>query len=82
MLISFEDITKILLSKNININGAFHVGAHECEELDFYNNLSLNPEDIIWVDAISGTSIITDFTDHYQYCNIVCVNKNSDFIPF
>jgi FkbM family methyltransferase len=29
-----------------------------------------------------GTEIITDFTDHYQYCNIVCINKNSIFIPF
>jgi FkbM family methyltransferase len=29
-----------------------------------------------------GPKIITDFTDHYQYCNIVCINKNSNFIPF
>jgi FkbM family methyltransferase len=29
-----------------------------------------------------GTVLITDFTDHYQYCNIVCVNKNSSFVPF
>jgi FkbM family methyltransferase len=29
-----------------------------------------------------GTEIITDFNDHYQYCNIVCINKNSTFIPF
>jgi FkbM family methyltransferase len=26
----------------------------------------------------SGPIIINDFTDHYQYCNIVCINKNSD----
>lgn len=29
-----------------------------------------------------GTEMITDFTDHYQYCNIVCINKNSSFVPF
>jgi FkbM family methyltransferase len=29
-----------------------------------------------------GTVLITDFTDHYQYCNIVCINKNSTFVPF
>lgn len=29
-----------------------------------------------------GTEIIKDFTDHYKYCNIVCINKNSNFIPF
>ena len=30
----------------------------------------------------NGPVLITDFTDHYQYCNIVCINKNSDFVPF
>jgi FkbM family methyltransferase len=29
-----------------------------------------------------GTEIITDFNDHYQYCNIVCINKNSNVVPF
>jgi FkbM family methyltransferase len=29
-----------------------------------------------------GTVLLTDFTDHYQYCNIVCINKNSSFVPF
>ena len=30
----------------------------------------------------NGPILITDFKDHYQYCNIVCINKKSDFIPF
>ena len=25
----------------------------------------------------TGTELITDFQDHYTYCNIVCVNQNS-----
>jgi len=29
-----------------------------------------------------GVVPITNFDDHYQYCNIVCINKNSDYIPF
>lgn len=29
-----------------------------------------------------GTELITDFGDHYQYCNIVCINKTSEFVPF
>lgn len=29
-----------------------------------------------------GTEIITDFSDHYQYCNIVCIHKNNNYIPF
>jgi FkbM family methyltransferase len=29
-----------------------------------------------------GTIRIIDFNDHYQYCNIVCINKNIEFVPF
>jgi hypothetical protein len=52
MLISFADINNILLSNNINIIGGFHLGAHDCEELGFYSELGLKPEEIIWIDAI------------------------------
>lgn len=52
MLITFEQINTILLSENINISGAFHIGAHDCEELQLYNNLGLKNEDIVWIDAI------------------------------
>lgn len=52
MLISFADINNILVSNNINIIGGFHLGAHECEELDFYSRLGLKPEEIVWIDAI------------------------------
>jgi len=52
MLIGFEEIHKILSSKNIHITGCFHVGAHDCEELPFYHQLGVSPENIVWVDAI------------------------------
>jgi FkbM family methyltransferase len=52
MLISFEDIVKILLENNIHIFGSFHIGAHECEEIHFYNKLGLKSENIVWIDAI------------------------------
>jgi FkbM family methyltransferase len=29
-----------------------------------------------------GIIFMDDFTDHYQYCNIVCINKNSDYVPY
>lgn len=32
--------------------------------------------------TMDGPQIITDFNDHYQYCNIVCINKNCDLAPF
>ena len=54
MLISFEEIVKILLENNIHIFGSFHIGAHECEEIHFYNKLGLKPEDVVWIDAITS----------------------------
>jgi hypothetical protein len=47
-----EDIKNILSSKKIKLNGCFHVGAHDCEEINLYNNLGIKNEDIIWVEAV------------------------------
>jgi FkbM family methyltransferase len=52
MLIPFSDIINILKLQNIDITGAFHIGAHECEELAFYNQLGIQNEDVVWIDAI------------------------------
>jgi FkbM family methyltransferase len=52
MLISSEEIIKLLLINKINISGSFHIGAHDCEELHFYNEIGLIPKDVIWIDAI------------------------------
>ena len=38
MIIPIEEIINIFNINNITINGCFHIGAHECEELQFYNN--------------------------------------------
>ena len=55
MLINFEETVKILLENNIHIFGSFHIGAHECEEIDFYNNkLGLKLEDMVWIDAVAS----------------------------
>ena len=52
MLINIEEVNRVLLSKGINITGCFHVGAHNCEELVYYNKMGIRDEDIIWIDAI------------------------------
>jgi FkbM family methyltransferase len=52
MLIDFNQITEILSAHNIKLSGAFHIGAHDCEELQFYNHLGLKNEDVVWIDAI------------------------------
>lgn len=52
MLISVKDITRVILSNDIHINGVFHLGAHECEEMGTYNYLGIEKENIVWIDAI------------------------------
>ncbi len=96
MLISFEEINKILLTRNINIDGCFHIGAHECEELSFYNHLGLKSEDIIWVDAIQSkvneaidkgipnvyNAVITDKDDEEIVFNISNNVQSSSVLEF
>ena len=52
MLIPYHRIQQILTENKIAINGAFHIGAHECEELSFYRQLGVPSIDVIWIDAI------------------------------
>lgn len=52
MLIPYQRIKDILTENHISITGAFHLGAHECEEIPFYQQLHLSPSDVVWLDAI------------------------------
>lgn len=52
MLIDGNKIKYLLDKYNIVINGVIHLGAHECEEKVFYNNiLKINDDNIIWIDG-------------------------------
>jgi FkbM family methyltransferase len=52
MYISVDIIMKILDSMNIKCKGSLHVGAHDCEEIQIYNQMGLSNNDIIWIDAM------------------------------
>jgi len=53
MIIPVEELLKVLDTYKINIKGVIHIGAHLCEEKEFYNNiLKVDDTNIIWVDAI------------------------------
>lgn len=52
MLITFNEINDFLQGRNINIQGAFHIGAHECEELTFYSQLGLPAKNVIWIEGM------------------------------
>lgn len=96
MLISYENIINILLENNIHIFGGFHVGAHECEEVYFYNQLGLKPEDVVWIDAIASkvneatkrgipnvyNAVITDKDDEEIIFNISNNFQSSSLLEF
>lgn len=96
MLISFNEINEILIKYNINISGALHIGAHECEELNFYNQLGLQKEDTIWIEAINSkvlqakkrgipnvyNHIITDVDDKDVIFNVSNNVQSSSVLEF
>jgi FkbM family methyltransferase len=82
MLIRFEDIHSILLSNNITINGSFHIGAHECEELSFYKQLGLTPEDVVWIDAIPAKVTEAKNKGIPNVYNAVITDKNDEEVVF
>lgn len=52
MLIKNTEIIEVLTANNIKINGVLHLGAHECEELTFYNEIGVSNENIVWIEAM------------------------------
>jgi FkbM family methyltransferase len=82
MLISIQEINNILLSNQININGCFHIGAHECEELLFYNILGIKNENILWIDAIPSKVFQAQQRGIPNVYNAVITDKDDDEIMF
>jgi FkbM family methyltransferase len=96
MLISFEEIYNMLLSKKINITGGFHIGAHDCEEIEFYNRLGIKNENIVWIDAIPSKvleatnrgipyvyhAVITDKDDEDVVFNVANNVQSSSVLEF
>jgi len=54
MLITFEQVKYFLTMRNIPITGIFHVGAHDCEELEAYERNGVPRDSVVWVDAINS----------------------------
>lgn len=96
MLISFEEIKNVLLSKNIDVHGSFHIGAHECEEMGFYNKLGIQKENVVWIDAIPSkvaeacmkgipnvyAAVITDKDDEEVVFNVSNNVQSSSVLEF
>lgn len=96
MLIGLDEIKEALLSNHITITGSLHLGAHDCEELPFYEKLGLQTRDIIWVDAIPSkvknaiqkgipnvyNAVVTDCDDKEVLFNISNNGQSSSVLEF
>lgn len=49
MLIPHEDVIKNIIKQ---VRGIIHIGAHECEEQDFYYKLNIQKNDVLWFEAL------------------------------
>ena len=54
MLIDAAAVKSTLHLMKIPVTGVFHIGAHDCEELEFYQNLQVSMDKIVWIDAIQS----------------------------
>jgi hypothetical protein len=53
MLIPVTEIVAALNAKGIHLTGVLHVGAHECEEINTYQQVfGIPPRNMIWIDAL------------------------------
>ena len=49
-----QEVIELLYKHNIKCKGVLHIGAHECEELEFYERLGISKTNIIWIDAVDA----------------------------
>jgi len=82
MLIDPSEIYKILAANHITIQGALHIGAHECEELPFYHQLGLKNTEIVWIDAIPSKVIESTQRGIPNVYHSVITDKDEDTVVF
>jgi FkbM family methyltransferase len=82
MLISFEEIQRVFLSNNIKVNGALHIGAHECEELPFYHRMGISFNNIVWVDALPSKVNQAIHRGVPNVYNAVMTDKDDEDVEF
>jgi hypothetical protein len=82
MLISWDVVKKIISDNNINISGVLHLGAHDCEEINFYNFIGLKNEDLVWIDAINSKVIEAIKKGIPNVYHAVITDKDDDDVVF
>jgi hypothetical protein len=83
MLIPTTQILDCLEKHEIRISGVLHIGAHDCEEMGFYNNtLKLRDEQVFWVDALPFKVEAAKARGIPNVFHAVVSDKNDEFVEF
>ena len=82
MLIPVATIIEHLKSANIDIHGVLHVGAHECQEAEFYSSIGVSPEKTLWIDAIESKVDQAKARGIPNVYHAVITDKDNDTVNF
>ena len=82
MLIPFHKIQDILINNTIDITGALHIGAHDCEELSFYSQLGLDSNSVVWLEAMEKKVIEAKHRGIPNVYNAVITDKDDEDVIF
>lgn len=82
MLIDPEVVNSILKLTGTPINGVFHVGAHTCEEMPYYNTWGVTADKIVWVDAIQSKVDEGKARNIPNIYQAVITDKDNDIVMF
>jgi|UniRef100_A0A6C0CZ77 FkbM family methyltransferase len=82
MLIPQHTVINLLKEKGLAITGVFHIGAFECEELEFYQKLGLSPTDVVWIDAVNDKVIQAKERGIPNVFNAVITDKDDEIVTF
>jgi FkbM family methyltransferase len=82
MLIKQETVIQALSEHGIKPIGVLHIGAHECEELPFYERLGITKQQVIWIDAVQDKVDLATARGVPNVFKAVVTDKDDDTVTF
>jgi Methyltransferase FkbM domain len=82
MLFKQEDVIALLQKHGIKCKGVLHVGAHECQELGFYERIGIAKSNMIWIDALDSMVDIATFRGIPNVYSAVITDKDNETVTF
>ena len=82
MLIKQETVIQALYDHGIKVSGVLHIGAHECEELPFYERIGIPKGQMIWLDAVQDKVDQATARGVPNVFKAVVTDKDDDTVTF